>query len=359
MKFAFDDDQLAFAQTLAELLAKKCPPEAVRSVWQSEAGYLVELWQAMAELGVLAVAAPESHGGLGLGEVDLVKLLEEAGRAAAPVPLLEHAAVAIPALAQSSSSDLAETWLGPAVAGEVIITAAVSPADLAGGGDLGGGGEPASAATKSLVNYGAQADLSVLCFGGQLYALERGSCQAEEVESVDGSRRLAEVSWSPSDAIWLEGACAELAFDRGALASAAQCVGVAAHLLDTTVAYVGEREQFGKPVGSYQAVKHHLADVAQAVSFARPSVYAAAWAVSAVSADDMPPDERQRFVSAAKSLASDAADLAARKCLQCHGAIGYTYESDLHLWLKRAWSLSASWGDARWHRRRLAGLLGI
>ncbi len=353
MKFSFDDDQLAFAQTLAELLAKKCPPEAVRSVWQSEAGYLTELWQAMAELGVLAVTAPEAHGGLDMGEVDLVKLLEEAGRAAAPVPLLEHVAVAVPALAQSSLSDLAETWLGPAAVGEVVITAAVSPA---------GSVNPASSPVKSLVNYGAQADLAVLGFGGQLFALKRGDYEATEVESVDGSRRLAEVSWSPVDGVLLEGADAELAFDRGALASAAQCVGVAAHLLDTTVAYVGEREQFGKPVGSYQAVKHHLADVAQAVSFARPSVYAAAWAVSvgtAGSGGEMPQDERQRFVSAAKSLASDAADLAASKCLQCHGAIGYTYESDLHLWLKRAWSLSASWGDARWHRRRLAGLLGI
>ena len=138
--------------------------------------------------------------------------------------------------------------------------------------------------------------------------------------------------------------------------------------------YVKEREQFGKPVGSYQAVKHHLADVAKAISFARPSVYAAAWAVSqsassqsassqSAGSESITPEnavsDRAQYVSAAKSLASDAADLAAAKCLQCHGAIGYTFEHDLQLWLKRAWTTSVSWGSASQHRHRLATLLGI
>ena len=351
MQFSFSSDQLAFAETLAEVLAKKCPPEQVRAVWESEAGYATDLWESLGELGVLAVTVPESHGGLGLNEVDLVKLQEAAGRAAAPAPLLEQVAVAAPALAQAGDTELAQRWLGPAAAGEALLTAAVAGAGLEDSDDTG-------TPLTSLVNYGAQADLAVLSHQGQLYAVERSSYEAEPLESVDGSRRLAQVTWSPSEASLLPGASAELAFDRGALAAAAQCVGVAAYLLDTTVEYVKEREQFGKPVGSYQAVKHHLAELAKAVGFARPSVYAAAWALSCPGAE-LEQSERQQFVSAAKSLASDAADLAAQKCLQCHGAIGYTYESDLHLWLKRAWSLSASWGDARWHRRRLAGLLGI
>lgn len=337
MKFSFSSDQLAFAETFAELLAKKCPPELVRTVWQSEAGYSEELWQAMAELGVLALTVPEGFGGLGMDEIDLVKLLEEAGRAAAPVPILEHVAVGVPALAEAAETEFVERWLALAATGEVLVTAAVD---------------------ASLVNYAAQADLAILSHQGQLFAVERQAYRAEELGSVDGSRRLAEVEWSFDEATLLPGASAGLAFERGALATAAQCLGVAALLLDTTVAYVQEREQFGKPVGSYQAVKHHLADVAKDVGFARPSVYAAAWAVSQ-GASELSEQERQKFVSAAKSLAADAANLAARRCLQCHGAIGYTYESNLHLWLKRAWSLSAAWGDALWHRRRLAGLLGI
>ncbi len=348
MKFSFGSDQLALAETLAEVLAKRCPPELVRAVWQSESGYSEELWEALGELGVLAVAVPEAYGGLGMNQVDLVKLLEEAGRAAAPVPLLEHAGVGVPALAETTATELAEHWLPLAAAGEVIVTAAVPGSEHQGDGNT----------VVSLVSYAAQADLAILSCQGELFAVEQQNYQVQELESVDGSRRLGWVEWSPQDAFGLPGASSESVFERGVLAAAAQSIGVAAHLLETTVAYVKEREQFGKPVGSYQAVKHHLADVAKAMGFARPSVYAAAWAVSQ-DTEKLTQQEQQKFVSAAKSLASDAADLAARKCLQCHGAIGYTYESDLHLWLKRAWSLSASWGDAHWHRRRLAGLLGI
>ena len=188
---------------------------------------------------------------------------------------------------------------------------------------------------------------------------------------MDRTRRIARLEWSPEAATPLPGASVSLAFDRGATAAAAICVGLAQHMLDTTVEYVKEREQFGKPVGSYQAVKHHLAEVAKAVSFARPSVYAAAWAVAqstdtensvkqgATSGSAISETDRAQYVSAAKSLASDAADLAAAKCLQCHGAIGYTFEHDLQLWLKRAWTTSVSWGSAARHRHRLASLLGI
>jgi alkylation response protein AidB-like acyl-CoA dehydrogenase len=143
------------------------------------------------------------------------------------------------------------------------------------------------------------------------------------------------------------------AADRGALAAAAQCVGIAQHLIDVTVEYVGQREQFGKVVGSYQAVKHHLANALIAVEFARPLVYVAAYAI----ANSTP--HRAREVSMAKAVASDAVDLAARIALQCHGAIGYTFEYDLHLWMKRGWALSAAYGDAAHHRARVATELGI
>ena len=402
MKFAFTDDQQVFAETLSEVFAKRCPPEVVRACWDSPTGYSEELWATLAEMGVLAVTAPETAGGLGGDERDLVQLMEAAGRAAAPLPLLEHLAVGVPALAEAAGScHNAEGWLEKAIAGEILVTAGIGDTFGNTGNFLGSSDEPTSSENASgeraddisptssegsitqYANYAAQADVAILSHEGELYAVERNDYQAHEQPSVDGTRRIARVEWSPDTATPLLGASASLAFDRGATAAAASCVGLAQHMLDTTVEYVKEREQFGKPVGSYQAVKHHLADVAKAVSFARPSVYAAAWAVSqssmsqsadsestasksTVSANTAsektssePNTERAKYVSAAKSLASDAADLAAVKCLQCHGAIGYTFEHDLQLWLKRAWTTSVSWGSAPYHRSRLATLLGI
>jgi alkylation response protein AidB-like acyl-CoA dehydrogenase len=139
------------------------------------------------------------------------------------------------------------------------------------------------------------------------------------------------------------------AADHGAWATAAVLVGVADRLVTMAAEYASARMQFGKPIGSFQAVKHHLASARIRLEFARPLVYATAWAL-----DEGEPDSARR-VSMAKSAASDAASLAASVALQVHGAIGYTWEHDLHLWMKRAWSLAAAWGDAGWHRSRLLG----
>ena len=124
-------------------------------------------------------------------------------------------------------------------------------------------------------------------------------------------------------------------------------------MVDVTVDYVGQREQFGKVVGSFQAVKHHMSNALLAVEFARPMVYVAAYAVANAT------PHRDREVSIAKAMASDAADRVCRLALQCHGAIGYTFEYDLHLWMKRAWALSTAWGDAPFHQDRVATALGL
>jgi alkylation response protein AidB-like acyl-CoA dehydrogenase len=149
-------------------------------------------------------------------------------------------------------------------------------------------------------------------------------------------------------------AALDRAFDRGAFASAAELVGVARRLLDMTVEYVKIRQQFGKAVGSFQAVKHLLAEAHVGIELARPCVYRAAYALARREAD------RAIHVSMAKAYASDAATRAACAALQCHGAIGYSFEYDLHLWMKRAWALAATWGDAAWHRDRIAtAVLGV
>jgi alkylation response protein AidB-like acyl-CoA dehydrogenase len=305
MRFAFTDDQLALRDAVRDFLEKECPPSVVRDAWTNDSGRS-GLWAKLGALGVLGVLAPERDGGLGGDFLDLVLLLEETGRAALPEPVVEHAAVALPALEDP----------GPAAVGEVTVSV----------------GLPGS----KLVSYADSADVVLLddeAFAPDALALER-------CDSVDGSRRLFMVGWGP---FAMKGEW----FERGALGTAAQLLGLGQHLLDVTVEYAQQRHQFGAPIGSFQAVKHKLADLRLALEFARPVVHRAAYSVAHADGD------RSVHVSMAKAYASDAALLAARHALQVHGAIGYSYEHDLHLWMKRAWALAASWGDAAWHRARV------
>jgi alkylation response protein AidB-like acyl-CoA dehydrogenase len=305
VRFAFTDEQVELRDAVRDFLEKECPPSVVRDAWTNETGRS-GLWKKLGAMGVLGVLAPEERGGLGGSFLDLVLLLEETGRAALPEPIVEHAAVALPALEDP----------GPAAAGEVTVSA----------------GLPGS----KLVPYAESADTVLLddeAFAPDALALE-------PCDSVDGSRRLFTVGWGP---FAMRGEW----FERGALGTAAQLLGLAQAMLDVTVEYAKARHQFGVPIGSFQAIKHKLADVRLALEFARPVVYRAAYSV----AHEDP--QLSVHVSMAKAYASDAATLAARHALQVHGAIGYSYEHDLHLWMKRAWALAASWGDAAWHRDRV------
>jgi alkylation response protein AidB-like acyl-CoA dehydrogenase len=184
-----------------------------------------------------------------------------------------------------------------------------------------------------------------LLVGGSL--VHRNRATIERRESVDASRRLGAVVERDADRVLVEDEHGA-AFDRGALGTGAQLLGLAGALLTTTVEYACQRHQFGVPIGSFQAIKHKLADVRVALEFARPLVYRAA--VSVAEGDPAAPVH----VSMGKLRAGDAAALAARHALQCHGAIGYSFEHDLQLWIKRVWALNGAWGDAAWHRARVA-----
>jgi alkylation response protein AidB-like acyl-CoA dehydrogenase len=315
MRFAFTDDQLAFRDAVRELLAKECPPSVVRAAWENDDGRSGATWRALADMGVLGALAPESAGGLGLTVVDLVLIVEEAGYAALPEPLVEHALVAVPVLDDPAR----------AAAGDITLTAAL--------------GDP-------YVLYAESSDAIVVDDDDLLFLVDRADAMLVPSASVDGSRRLAWVEWDPAAPVGDESA-RHAAFDRGALGTAALLVGLARRMLDLTVEYATERRQFGVPIGSFQAVKHHLADARIAIEFARPLVYRAAWSLTQGDPD------APTHVSMAKALASDAATLTARQALQCHGAIGYSFEYDLHLFMKRAWALAATWGDAAWHRARV------
>jgi alkylation response protein AidB-like acyl-CoA dehydrogenase len=300
------------AERVRDLLEKECPPAAVRDAWTNDSGRTKGAWAALGEMGVLGALVPESGGGLGLTELDVVLLAEEAGRAALPEPFVEHVLVG-----------------APLVGGEAVAS-----------------GEHSVSAGDPLVPYAATADLVVvLAPEPMLVAAEHA--RLEPCESVDGSRRVA---WVTTDHAERTLSRPELsrAFWRGTLGYSAQLIGLGHHLLDTTVEYVQQRHQFGVPIGSFQALKHKLADVRIALEFAAPLVHRAAYSL----AHDDP--DLALHGSMAKAQAAEAALLAARHALQCHGAIGYSFEHDLHLWMKRVWALAVTWGDAAWHRERVA-----
>jgi len=323
-----------FRDTIRDLFSRQCSPSDVRDSLTTTEGRVAGLWSTLGDLGVLAVLAPETAGGLGMNEIDLVRILEEAGYAGVPEPLGEHAAVAVPTLVEGGADRLAAA----AASGEITCTVG-----------LGAGGPYVVSADA--------ADVLVIERDGQLWAVPSDAATLTAQPSIDAARRLATVEFDTAAATSLHTASAALATDRAMWSTAAQCVGVSRRLLDATVEYVSERQQFGKPVGSYQAVKHHLADVRIGIEFATPLVYRAAWSIA--SPDHVSPRQRGRDVSMAKAAASEAVDRACRAALQCHGAIGYTIEYDLQIWLKRGWALSAAWGDVRFHRDRVARAIGM
>ena len=295
MRFAFDDDQLAFRDAVQELLEKECTPAHVRAAWTNETGRVPGLWDKLVDMGVVGMLAPEANGGLGLTMVDLVLILEETGRYALPEPIVETAAFGVPFLGRvdlTLTSD--HTHVPWADTSDVIVTAA-----------------------------------------GRF---ERGEVELVARPSVDGSRRLFDVRGTAAP---VDGDALFAAFNRGTVGAAAQQCGLAQRMLDLTAEYTKDRRQFGVPIGSFQAVKHHLANARIALEFARPLVYRAAATGDPVHA------------SMAKSKADDAALTTAKAALQCHGAIGYTTEYDLHLYMKRAWALARSKGDRRYHLDRV------
>lgn len=317
MRFSLSDDQVAFRDAVRELLAKEATPAIVRAAWGAPEGELDRgVWNDLDAMGVLGVLVPEADGGLGLDETFLVPILEEAGRVALPHPIVETAMVAAPLLGGTSG----------------MIAS-----------DLGG----------PLVPCAADADQLLLRWGHTLVLADRDSVELTAVATVDRARRAAYVTHdSTGEPLSEDPAVIALALDRGTLGTAALLVGLGQAMLDLTVSYVTQRQQFGVTIGSFQAVKHHLADAALALEFTRPAVARAAWSVAQGS------PTRARDVSMAKAMASDAAELVGRKALQCHGAIGYTVEADLHLYLKRTWALARAWGDTAHHTDRVADALG-
>lgn len=334
MHFNFTPEQREFQQAVRGVLERSCDVASLRASWEHAAGRSSERWQELASLGLVGATVPESHGGLGLGEIDVVLAVEETGRAALPEPLVEISLVAPPLLAELDAAgefdDAAELLSGIAT-GERWVT---------------------YGAEGQLVADAHVADVVLLERQGALFAGRPEQVSIELQPSMDGARRLALVELDDYATPVAEGpraaALCGAAFDRAGFGTAAQLLGIAARCIELGVLHARDREQFGRPIGAFQAVKHLLADALVALEFARPAVYRAGCALAAGE------QGASVQVSIAKTYASRAAVLAATTSLQVHGAMAYTWEHGLHLWLKRAYALAASWGDADWHRERVA-----
>lgn len=319
MNFEIDEGQRDFAKSIDAALGSADLPAAVRAWSAGDTGPGRKVWATLAELGVTALAVPEEQDGIGAHPVDLVVALERVGRWNVPGPVAESLAVAPVLLAGDDRA-------AALASGELIATVAVS----------------------GFMPRAVDADFAELILIGDGNQAHEGTAHAAH-QSVDLSRKLFDVSTSGSS--W--SADVERAVEFGALATAALLIGAGQALLDSAVDYAKQRTQFGRVIGSYQAIKHKLADVHIALELARPLVFGAALSL----ADSSP--ETARDVSAAKVAASDAGLLAARSALQTHGAIGFTSEHDLSLSLLRVQALRSAWGDPAAHRRRLLEELSV
>ena len=349
MRFGLDGDREALRSTARDLLTELCPPVAVRAAWTQAPDRAP--WDALAGAGALGVLVPESEGGLGLDETYLVPVLEEAGRVALPHPLTETALVAAPLGVADTMVATDLGVLGPTVAASLDEARTTVTEDLSG---LGSTASTDLGARRAVVPSAGHAETFLLVSDHGLRLYEADEVEIEPVETVDASRHCARVHpRGAGELVTGDAAATEAAFERGVLGTAAELLGLSHRMLELTVGYAAQRHQFGKPIGSFQAVKHHLANARIQIEFAAPAVLYAAYAVAHGRGD------ASRAVSQAKWLAGNTASVMGRAALQCHGAIGYTTEHDLHLYLKRSWALARSWGGADFHADRVAASIGL
>ena len=364
MYFDLTDEQQAIKSTAREFLAARYRSERIRELAESEHGFEQSDWEEMAELGWPGLALPEEWGGQGLGIVELAVLFEEMGYAVAPSPLLSTTVAGL-ALAKNGSEELKERWLRPLAAGEARGTIALfdagTPATI-GSFELearADGDGVVLDGEKVLVMDAATADfLLVATSDGRRHLVERnadGVSVAPE-RSIDLTRRLYSVrldnvTVGPEASLGGAQAAYLPVLWRACVAIAAESTGVAQRTLEMAVEYAKDRKQFGRPIGAYQAVSHRCAQMLLETENARSAVYGAAWAA------DAEPESLPAAASMAKAYASDAGWRVPDASIQVHGGIGFTWEHDLHFFLKRGKANAATFGDARWHRDRVADLL--
>ncbi len=359
MNFEFTDDQRAIKRTAREFLEARYRPETIRELAEDERGFTDQQWRELAELGWPGVIVPEEHGGLGLGAVELVVIAEEMGYALAPSPFFSDTCAVLILVAAGTETER-ERWLEPLAAGEARGTVAVWDEHAgwapdhseveAGGGTL--------SATKIAVPDAASADFVIVsgADGGHFLVDPRGpGVGVRSEKALDPTRKLftLEFDGAPAEALARAPDAVSRAYATIVTALAAENVGAAQRAMEMAVAFAKDRKQFDRPIGSYQAVSHRCAQMLLEVESARSLAYGAAWAI------DHEPHTAARAASMAKAYAGDAGFRVAASALQVHGGIGFTWEHDLHFFLKRATANAHAFGDSRWHRDRVAALAGV
>lgn len=326
MNFDFTDDQQAIKSTAREFLASRFKPEKVRELAES-GSYDDSLWKQMADLGWPGIFVPEEHGGQGLGVLELVILMEELGYVAAPSPFMSNAAAGL-LLLHGGSADQQARWLPGVASGESR-------------GTVG---------TSVLVPDAELSDFIVLVDGDSATLVERSDASIERVDTIDDTRPYSRVSANGGEA--LEGDV-QGGLDRVAVALAGEMVGIAQKSMEMAIEYAKDRQQFGRPIGAYQAVSHNCAQMLMETEGARSLTYYAGWAA------DHEPESLPVAASMAKAYASDAGFRVPARSLQVHGGIGFTWEHDLQFFLKRGKTDAHLYGTAREHRERVAELTGL
>ena len=379
MDLSFNEDQQELRRSAQAFLEEHSSSEKVRAAMETEEGFDREVWAKIAnEMGWPALPFAEEHGGYGLSVVDLVALLEETGRALLCGPFLSSVVIAGQVIEACATSEQKQEILPGVASGETLATLALTEA--AGGWDASSvslvaqreGEEYVLSGTKTFVPDGGVADLFLVVARDEGSAGEEGirvlavpadtpGVTRRILPTVDQTRKQGEVVLGgvrvPANAVLggEEGGWPRLthALDVAAIGLAAEQIGAAQAILDQTVQYAKERVQFGRPIGSFQSVKHKCADMLVAVESARSAVYFAA-AAAAEGSEELP-----SLASAAKAYCSDAFFQCAADAIQVHGGVGFTWEYDCHLFFKRAKSTETLLGDPVYHRERVARLIGI
>ncbi len=379
MNFGFSDEQEQIRAAARKFFENECTSAIVRARMEEPAGVTDEFWAKLAEQGWLGLVYPEEYGGAGLGFVDLTVLMEEMGRVVMPGPYFSTVLLGGLAVLEAGAPDQKKEWLTKIAAGEAKVALAWTEPNARW--DAAGVTATAKAADGGYVLNGTKlfvldahlADAVVVVArttegkqpeqGVSLFLVPKGTAGLETklLPTMDQTRKLCEVALRdvrvPAAALLgaKDGGWAPLArvVERASVALCAEMCGGAQKVLDMTVEYAKIRVAFGRPIGSYQGVKHRAADMLVDVENARSLTYYAAWAVD----ENVP--EAALAASMAKAYCSDAYRKTAGAGIQLHGGIGFTWEHDLHLYFKRAKSSEFTFGDATYHRERVAQLINL
>jgi alkylation response protein AidB-like acyl-CoA dehydrogenase len=379
MNFGFTEDQEALRDATRKFLDDECPTTFVRKMMADDTAHATELWKKIAQLGWLGIIVPEDFGGVGGSFLDLVVILEETGKSLLPGPFFATALLGTPVILVGGSAEQKSTLLPKIVEGSHIVTLAL--AEKSGRYDAAGVGLPATAKGNDFVLSGEKFFVPDAHVADQLIVAARtsqGSTPEDgvtlflidakapgvtitQLKTVDMTRRqchvaLQDVGVTRANILGEVGqgwAILRRALDQAMAGMCAEMVGVGQKALDMAVAYAKERVQFGKPIGSFQAVKHKCVDMMVQVENARSLTYYAAWTV------DENNEEAKQAVPMAKAYCSDMTKTVASEAIQVHGGIGFTWEHDMHLFYRRGLASEAAFGSAPVHREIVAQTLNL